>query len=162
MVPPATLEAFRDHGVAAVTLLSDLDQAREAIAQLEAAGISMDQVTQELEDEEVKAFADAFAQLLGTIEERRKNAVSALGPLADSVSRRISQLQADSVPTVYGIMTRHCGQKILPPGRVKIRMGWMDSPDKARQRLNEYQAFAKEIHDEKIVAVWFWVWAARR
>ena len=97
-VPPATLEAFRDHGVAAVTLLSDLDQAREAIAQLEAAGISMDQVTQELEDEEVKAFADAFAQLLGTIEERRKNAVSALGPLADSVSRRISQLQADSVP----------------------------------------------------------------
>ena len=33
---------------------------------------------------------------------------------------------------------------------VKIRMGWMDSPDKARQRLKEYQAFAKEIRKEKI------------
>ena len=97
-VPPATLDAFRDHGVASITLTRDLDKSQEAITQLEAAGISMDQVTQELEDEGVKAFADAFVQLLATIDGRRKNAASALGPLADSVSKRISQLQADSVP----------------------------------------------------------------
>src|SRR5208283_2108818 len=97
-IPPATLDAFRDHGVAAMTLMNDLDKAHEAIAQLEAAGISMDQATQELEDEGVKAFADAFAQLLTMIDERRKDAASALGPLAASVSKRISQLQADSVP----------------------------------------------------------------
>ena len=79
-VPPATLEAFRDHGVAEVTLTRDLDQAQEALEQLEAAGISMDVVTQELEDEGVKAFAEAFSQLLKTIDERRKNAVASLGP----------------------------------------------------------------------------------
>ena len=150
-VPPATLDAFRDHGVAAMTLTSDLDKAREAIAQLEATGISMDQVTQELEDEGVKAFADAFAQLLTTIDERRRNAASALGPLSASVSKRISQLQADSVPARLWAHDPILWTKD-PDGQaeMKIRMGWMDSPDKARQRLKEYQAFAKEIREEKI------------
>ena len=150
-VPPATLDAFRDHGVPAVTLTRDLDQSKEALTQLEAAGISMDQITQELESEGVKAFADAFVQLLTTIDGRRKNAASALGPLAASVSKRISQLQADSVPTRLwnhdpALWTKN------PAGQaeVKIRMGWMDLPEKARQRLKEYQAFAKEIRDEKI------------
>ncbi len=150
-VPPATLDAFRDHGVPAVTLTRDLDKSKEALAQLEAAGISMDQVTQELEDEGVKAFADAFSQLLTTIDGRRKNAASALGPLAVSVSKRISQLQADSVPARLWNHDPTLWTK-NPAGQaeVKIRMGWMDSPDKARQRLKEYQAFAKEIRSEKI------------
>src|SRR5919106_3192148 len=59
-VPPATLEAFRDHGVVEVTITRNLEEAQEALEQLEAAGISMDIVTQELEEEGVKAFADAF------------------------------------------------------------------------------------------------------
>src|SRR5512138_3000327 len=97
-VPPATLEALRDHGRAEVTLTRDLDQAQNAISQIESRGISMDTVTQELEEEGVKAFAEAFTQLLATIDGRRQHAVSALGPLAGSVSRRIAQLEADSVP----------------------------------------------------------------
>jgi len=152
-VPPATLEAFRDHGVAALTLVRDLDQAQDVIAQLEAAGISMDIVTQELEDEGVKSFADAFTQLLATIDERRKNAVSSLGPLADPVSKRMSQLEADSVParlwkhdpTLWATDKDTAGQN-----EVKIRMGWLDSTDKARKKLKEYQSFAKEIQKAKI------------
>jgi len=152
-VPPATLEAFRDHGVAAMTLSRDVDKAQEEIAQLEAAGISMDVVTQELEDEGVKAFAEAFAQLLATIDERRKNAASSLGPLADSVSKRLSQLEADSVParlwkhdpTLWASNKDIAGQH-----EVTIRMGWLDSTNKARKKLKEYQSFAKEIQEAKI------------
>ncbi|RPJ16727.1 MAG: transaldolase, partial [Chloroflexi bacterium] len=145
-VPPVTLEAIRDHGIAEVTLTRDLDQARDAINQIEAAGISMDVVTQELEDEGVKAFADAFTQLLKTIDERRQNAVSSLGPLADSVSKRIAQLETDSVPAR---LWRHDPTLWTtdPEGQAEVqkRMGWLDSPDKARLRLKEYQAFADEI-----------------
>jgi transaldolase/glucose-6-phosphate isomerase len=145
-VPPATLEAFRDHGVAAMTLSRDVEKAQEAIQHLEAAGISMDVVTQELEDEGVKAFAEAFEQLLKTIDERRKSAVSSLGPVADSVSKRIAQLEADSVPAR---MWKHdptlWAQDPGGQAEVKIRMGWLDSPDKARKLLPEYQAFADEM-----------------
>ncbi len=150
-VPPQTLDSFRDHGVAAMTLMRDLDQAQEAIDQLEAAGIAMDVVTQELEDEGVKAFADAFTQLLKTIEERRKNAASSLGPITDPVSRRIAQLEGDSVPA--RLWARDPALWTFDPdgqAEVKIRLGWLDSPNKARKRLQEYQTFAKEIHKEKI------------
>ncbi|HEX9331452.1 MAG TPA: transaldolase, partial [Anaerolineales bacterium] len=150
-VPPATLEAVRDHGVIEVTLTRDLDQAQEVINQIEAAGISMDIVTQELEDEGVKAFADAFTQLLQTIDERRKSAISSLGPIADSVAKRIAQLETDSVPARLW----HHDPTLWttdPEGQaeVKKRMGWMDSTNKARKLLDEYESFAKEIHNAKI------------
>src|SRR5512143_3103272 len=48
-VPPATLDAFKDHGVAAMTLVRGRDEAQNDSKELEAAGISMDVVTQELE-----------------------------------------------------------------------------------------------------------------
>ncbi|GAB4451201.1 MAG: bifunctional transaldolase/phosoglucose isomerase [Anaerolineales bacterium] len=152
-VPPQTLEAFKEHGVAEVTLTRGLNDARDAIAQLEAAGISMDVVTQELEDEGVKAFADAFTQLLATIDERRKAAASSLGPLADSAPKRIAQLEADSVParlwqrdpSLWASDKDKEGQH-----EVTIRMGWLDSTDKARRKVKEYQAFAKEIKKANI------------
>jgi transaldolase/glucose-6-phosphate isomerase len=150
-VPPSTLEAFRDHGVAEITITRGVEEAQAAINQLEALGISMDTVTQELEVEGVKAFADAFTQLLKTIDERRTSAVASLGSIADTVARRIDRLEADSVPAR---LWKH--DPILwtmdPEGQaeVKKRMGWMDSPEKARQRLDEYRSFAKQIHDEGI------------
>lgn len=155
-VPPATLEAFKDHGVASMSLVRGLDEAQDSINQLEAAGISMEVVTQELEDEGVKSFADAFDQLLKTIDERRKSAASSLGPIADSVSRRIAQLEADSVParlwkhdpTLWATDKDPVGQN-----EVKIRMGWLDSTDKARKKLKEYESFAKEIRKDKIERV---------
>src|SRR5215216_1105511 len=98
-VPPQTLEAIRDHGKVEITITRDLDKAQDAIAQLEAQGISMDVVTQELEQEGVKAFADAFAQLLKTIDGRRTDAASSLGPIADAVAKRIARLEEDSVQT---------------------------------------------------------------
>ena len=150
-VPPATLESFRDHGVAAATLTRDLDQAHEAIKQLEAAGISMDVITQELEDEGVKAFADAFTQLLATIEERRKSVASSLGPVADSVSKRIAQLESDSVHTrLWAHDPSLWASDTAGQAEVKIRMGWLDSPQKARELIPGYKAFADEIHKEGI------------
>ena len=70
-IPPKTLEAFRDHGIAALTLESGLNKARSIFDDLLAVGISMDEVAQELEDQGVKAFADAFTMLLDSVEQRR-------------------------------------------------------------------------------------------
>ncbi|HZJ23747.1 MAG TPA: transaldolase family protein, partial [Anaerolineales bacterium] len=153
-VPPATLDAFRNHGVAAMTLSRDVDKAQESILQLEAAGISMDAVTQELEDEGVKAFAEAFAQLLATIDERKTKAASSLGSIADSVSKRIAQLEADSVPAR---LWNHDPTlwTMDPEGQaeVKKRMGWLDSPEKARELVDDYQAFAEEMKQANIERV---------
>jgi transaldolase len=69
-VPPATLEAFRDHGRARPSLTEDVAGARRVMDALAAAGISLDRVTDELLDDGVKLFADAFDTLLAAIAKR--------------------------------------------------------------------------------------------
>ena len=150
-VPPATLDAFRDHGKAAITITRGLDESKAQIAELEALGISMKQVTQELEEEGVKSFADAFKVLLDVVDDRRKSAVSSINPLADSVARRLSTLVDSSVaarvwahdPTLWA--SDAAGQ-----AEVKIRLGWLNSIEDARTRLDGYLSFAKQVHDEGI------------
>ena len=70
-VPPQTLAALLDHGQAALALETQLDQARQTLADLEELGISMVEVTDQLEHEGVASFADAFASLLAGVEMRR-------------------------------------------------------------------------------------------
>ena len=75
-MPPQTLDAFRDHGHAVVTINKDLDKAGVLFGQLSQMGISIDEVTYQLEVEGVKAFAEAFAELLKTVEQRRMEAAA--------------------------------------------------------------------------------------
>jgi len=69
-LPPHTLDAFRDHGTAEPTLESDLADARGQIEILASLGISMQKVTDELEDEGVAKFSNSFASVLETIAAR--------------------------------------------------------------------------------------------
>jgi transaldolase/glucose-6-phosphate isomerase len=65
------MDAFRDHGIVAETLTKDLDAAKKVLADLEASGISLKKITDELLVEAVKLFADPFAKLLGAVEKAR-------------------------------------------------------------------------------------------
>lgn len=150
-VPPATLDAFRDHGNASLTITRGLDESRNQLDELKVAGISMSTVTQELEDEGVKAFADAFKTLLDAIEDRRKSAVASIKPIADSVAKCITKLDADSVPArVWAHDPTLWADDAEGQAEVKIRLGWLDSIEDARKRLAGYLSFAKQIHDEGI------------
>jgi transaldolase len=78
-MPPATLDAFRDHGRAALTLESDLGGARATLAELQALGISLDQATARLLAEGIRLFREPFQQLLAAVEARRRPAAGAEG-----------------------------------------------------------------------------------
>jgi transaldolase len=69
-LPPATLDAFRDHGVARVSLTEGVNQARAVLEAIERQGISLDAVTTKLLDEGVAQFSDAFTKLRGAIDAR--------------------------------------------------------------------------------------------
>jgi len=75
-VPPQTLVAFLDHGQVRASLEEDLEGACQALADLETLGISMDEVTRQLEEEGVQSFSDAFTVLLKAIDQRRQAAVA--------------------------------------------------------------------------------------
>jgi transaldolase len=69
-MPPATLDAFRDHGETARTVDADVAAAERALADLEALGISMREVTDKLLTEGIASFQKSFDGLLGIIGKR--------------------------------------------------------------------------------------------
>src|SRR5689334_2390222 len=66
-IPPATFDAFRDHGKLRPSLTDGVDAAHKTMADLEAAGISMKEVTDKLLADAVKLFQDPFKSLLDSI-----------------------------------------------------------------------------------------------
>ena len=73
-VPPATFEAFRDHGRPRASLTEDVDAAFDTMAALADVGISMKEVTDKLLAEGVQLFSDAFEKLLKAVEKQSKEA----------------------------------------------------------------------------------------
>ncbi len=66
-MPPATIDAFRDHGLLRNSLTEDVAGAQKVMGDLERAGISIKEVTDKLTDDGVKLFADAFDKLLAAV-----------------------------------------------------------------------------------------------
>jgi transaldolase len=75
-LPPATMEAFRDHGVVERTVDRGVEQAEADIAALEAAGISLADVTQQLLTEGVASFQRSFDTLLAGLSRKTASLVA--------------------------------------------------------------------------------------
>ena len=63
-IPPATFDAFRDHGTVRASLTDDIEGARRTMQLLDRAGVSMDRITDQLLADGIDLFADAFDRLL--------------------------------------------------------------------------------------------------
>jgi transaldolase / glucose-6-phosphate isomerase len=77
-IPPATLDAFRDHGQPRASLEENVDAAAATMDALARTGISMQQVTDELVRQGVKLFAEAFDKLLSAVDLKCKVAIGAV------------------------------------------------------------------------------------
>ncbi|MEE9132316.1 MAG: bifunctional transaldolase/phosoglucose isomerase [Gemmatimonadota bacterium] len=82
-IPPATYDAFREHGQLRNSLDEDLEGARSTLETLERLDISLKEVTARLLGDGVRLFSDAFDELLGAVE------VSCLAP-AEAMAGRLS------------------------------------------------------------------------
>jgi transaldolase len=69
-MPPKTIDAFRDHGQPRQTLERGLDGARQTLNEIREVGIDLDQVTDQLQRDGIKAFSDSYDQLLQTLESK--------------------------------------------------------------------------------------------
>jgi len=69
-VPPATLDAFLDHGKIRPSLVENLDSATATMQTLMAVGISIDEVTSKLTDDGVRLFVEAFDKLLEAVQRK--------------------------------------------------------------------------------------------
>ncbi|MBI5595001.1 MAG: transaldolase [Elusimicrobia bacterium] len=131
-IPPATWDAFRDHGAVARTVDAALEDARRTLEELARRGVDLSAVTDKLEADGVKSFADAFAGLLGHLA-KKAEAMLAVPP-ADAVAARIWARDAAL-------------WKDAPEHRAIIgnSLGWLDLPASMPERLGAVEAFAEEV-----------------
>lgn len=90
-IPPATFNAFREHGRLRASLTEDLENAADTMEALERAGLSMKAVTDRLLEDGLRQFADAFAQLLKATGARRAGESSArINSLSYALPQKLS------------------------------------------------------------------------
>ncbi len=70
-IPPATLDAFRDHGEVSETLIEGLEEAKKILEKLAFAQIALSKVTEELEKAGVELFNEAYLKIIERIKEKR-------------------------------------------------------------------------------------------
>jgi transaldolase len=71
-MPPATVEAFRDHGVVARTVDQNVREAERVMTQLAELGIDFRDVTDKLLTDGLASFQKSFDSLIGGLERKTK------------------------------------------------------------------------------------------
>ena len=137
-LPPATLAAFKDHGIAAETILQDAGQflpPEEVLDRLAEVGIDMGQVTTRLQDDGVDAFIDAFETLVSQVAAKRtllrsgiiERTKLALGIYHGAVDKAIEELDAKYAnPRLWnkdGSLWKTHAPTIE---KIVNRLGWLD------------------------------------
>jgi transaldolase/glucose-6-phosphate isomerase len=105
-VPPATLAAFREHGEVRRSLDEHVDASKRRLRQLEELGISLAQVTEELEVEGVDLFAKSYVSLTKALREESKKIKAGKGPrqwyslgtLQPNLDEQLARLQKEEAP----------------------------------------------------------------
>jgi transaldolase/glucose-6-phosphate isomerase len=157
-VPPATLDAFLDHGTVALTLEADLEEARDQLARLAALGIDLDAITEQLQDDGVVAFADAFDSLLAGIAAKREQLraqgrrhSASLGAYQASVDAALEEMAADRI--VDRIWARDYAVWKPEPTEISNRLGWLTIAETMLEQRHRLQALADSVRSEGITDV---------
>src|SRR6185369_1331720 len=149
-VPPATLDAFREHGRVRESLTENIESAKQTMSDLAKVGISMKDVTDQLTVEGVKLFADAFDKLLGAVEKSTRNEVSPkvnkqnfkLPPdLASSVKTHIDDWRANG--KVRRLWQRDAS---LWTNTDEAKwLGWLGVTEEQTARLRDFRQLAEDV-----------------
>src|SRR6476620_2478258 len=151
-VPPATLDAFRDHGSLRNSLEENVDDARRVLEELEKSGISLDAITAELVKDGVKLFADAADKLYGAVAYKRATSLGAgidsqklavRGDLARAVEKNAEEWRGSAK-----IRRLWHKDKSGWTGEDEDKwLGWLNRP--ASADLADYEDFAERVKGQK-------------
>ena len=149
-VPPATLDAFREHGRVRESLTENIESAKQTMSDLAKVGISMKEVTDQLTVEGVKLFADAFDKLLEAVEKSTRNEVSPkvnkqnfkLPPdLASSVKTHIDDWRANG--KVRRLWQRDAS---LWTNTDEAKwLGWLGVTEEQTARLRDFRQLGEDV-----------------
>ncbi|MFU8857950.1 MAG: bifunctional transaldolase/phosoglucose isomerase [Deferrisomatales bacterium] len=152
-VPPATLQAFLEHGRVERTVDRDTPASLARLEELRGLGIDLEVVTERLLAEGVAAFARSFETLLGSIEDKRARlgsprqaAAFRLGPYRAAVDRAWEDLRRERV---MQRIWEHDHTVWKPdPAEISNRLGWLRVAQELRGATGPLQDFSRTVAAE--------------
>ena len=153
-MPPATIDAFKDHGYVRRSVDEDVERARQDLAALANLGIDLDAVTEQLQVEGVKAFADSFTQLLDSLRQEWERAQrganrrqqAQLGPITAAVEEATHRLGgADAVRRLWGRDATLWGLAAEHQRVIANRLGWLTVVERMQEQVESLRRFADEV-----------------
>ena len=156
-VPPATFTAFRDHGKARLSLEENIEEAPKVFEALAGIGISLKDVTDKLQEEGVKSFAESFRTLMGSISSKQaaitsgilERQTASVGPQADEVKETIKTAEREQwIRRIWNKdaslwKTEEDHQKII-----RNALGWVTVVDQLVEAADELAAFSERVRND--------------
>jgi transaldolase / glucose-6-phosphate isomerase len=151
-VPPATLDAFRDHGKVRDSLEENVEDAKAVLDELAHTGISLDAITAELVKDGVKQFADAADKLYGAVAHKRATVLGAdIGKQTIATGAEFDKKVAKATEDWRaGAKIRRLWQKdssVWTDQDEHKWLGWLTSAAKAD--LRDYEDYAQRVKGQK-------------
>ena len=151
-IPPATMDAFRDHGTVRASLEEGVDEAERVLADLAKTGIDLDAVARQLVEEGVQLFVDAADKLLGAVAGKRQKFLGtgldrqalALGSLDEPVKKAIETWRKDGL--VRRLWQRDAS--VWSGADEAQWLGWLSIVEDELAKAGDYAAFAAEVKQE--------------
>ncbi|MHB8574898.1 MAG: bifunctional transaldolase/phosoglucose isomerase [Dehalococcoidia bacterium] len=154
-MPPKTIDAFRDHGKVKNTLDEGVAEAHQLLERLARAGIIMDAVTRELEEEGVASFATSFETLADQINAKR-DALLAHFERSESASlgrlqARVDEAMADAAENQVAARLQAKDATLWKPKTKKDDpeisgwLGWLAAPEVGLQALDDLETFVGQV-----------------
>jgi len=149
-IPPATMDAFRDHGHVRLSLTESVDQARHVLAEADRLGLDLPGVTKHLVDDGVKLFADAADALLAAVAKKRASmlgsSISSLHyTLPESLDKKVdATLEAwRASGNVRRLWARDAA--LWTNGPEAKWLAWLDIVGDRLAHVDELEAFAQDV-----------------
>src|SRR6185503_7553971 len=147
-VPPATLDAFRDHGKPRDSLEENVEDAHRVLEELERSGVSLDAITEELVKDGVKLFADAADKLYGAVAHKR---ATVLGPaidhqqlsLGDGLGKTVVKSAEEWRASAAIRRLWQKDQSVWTDDDENKWLGWLNSP--AAADVADYEDFSRRV-----------------
>src|SRR5580700_230285 len=153
-MPPATMDAHRDHGKPRASLEEDVAGAKKIMAALPGAGISMEAVTSRLVEDAVGLFADAADQLYASVQKKRQ---MVLGKKLNAMSYKLPADLDTEVKAAIEDWRKEGKVRRLWAGDASLWTeadesnwgGWLNIVSDQLKEVAHHEALAKDVHDGK-------------
>lgn len=146
-LPPATLNAYLDHGKVEPSINLGMSEARSSLIKLDRLGVDLDSITDKLQADGVAAFQASFTKLMDSIAEKQQKLAhgwvqinAELGQYQTLVDEALSEMNSKHI---LGRIWEHDYTVWSPhPTEITNRLGWLRIPklmrDAGISRLHEF------------------------